>query len=63
MTWISCLEGVSVRVLKRLVLLCESGCDSEGAGIHVCYAHPHHVSNCRVYTTCIVHSTIHMGLS
>ena len=32
--------SVSVRVLivlKRLVLLCESGCDGEGAGIHVCH--------------------------
>ena len=32
--------SVSVRVLivlKKLVLLCESGCDGEGAGIHVCH--------------------------
>ena len=45
-TWVTCLESVSVRVLivlRRLVLLCESGCDCEGAGIHVCYAHPHHM--------------------
>ena len=28
-------------VLERLVLLCESGCDGEGAGIRVYWTFPH----------------------
>ena len=53
--------GCVCESLRRQVLLCESGCDGEGAGIHVCYAHPHHMSKCTIYNACFLYNPFFCG--